>query len=126
MLLRSKSVLDKTMLEGDEQIGIEIVKRAIEEPVRQIAKNAGKEDSLIVERLKHEKDNIGYNAKTDVFEDLMKAGIIDPTKVTRTALQNAASIAGLMLTTEAAVAEIKEKEESQPMHPGGGMMPGMM
>jgi chaperonin GroEL len=127
MLLRSRSALDKIVLDGDEQIGVDIIKRAIEEPVRQIAKNAGKEDSIIVEKLKHEKENIGYNAKTDVFEDLMKAGIIDPMKVTRTALQNAASIAGLMLTTEAAVAEIKDKDEAQAMpSPGGGMMPGMM
>jgi chaperonin GroEL len=103
--------------------------RALEEPVRQIANNAGAEGSIVVERVKGEKTTFGFNAETGEYEDLMKSGIIDPTKVVRFALQNASSVAALLLTTEAMVAEKpKEKEEMPPMPPGGGMggMGGMM
>ncbi len=109
----------------DEQIGVNIVRRALEEPLRQIVQNAGKEGAVVVERVRADKnDSFGFNAQTEVFEDLVKAGVIDPAKVTRTALQNAASIAGLMLTTEAMVAEIPE-EDKAPMPGGMGGMSGM-
>jgi len=110
----------------DQQIGIEIVKRALEEPLRQIAENAGKEGSVIVNAVKDNKGKLGYNARTDVYEDMIKAGVIDPTKVARVALENAASIAGMLLTTECVLSEIKEETPAAPM--GGGMpggMPGM-
>src|SRR5213593_4864764 len=112
---------------GDEdaQTGVDIVRRALEEPVRWIAQNAGQEGSIVVARVREAKDKtFGYNAASDTFEDLLAAGVIDPTKVTRTALQNAASIAGLLLTTECVVVEKKEKEKAPPM-PGGGGMGGM-
>ena len=127
-LLRAGSELESLGLENDQLVGVEILKRALEEPTRQIAFNAGKEGSVIVERLKKEEGNMGYNAKTDKFEDLVEAGVIDPTKVTRIALQNAASIAGMVLTTEALVTDIKEDKEEPAMPPMGGMggMPGMM
>ena len=126
-LLKAIPELDKMKLSGDQQIGVNIVKRALEEPLRQIAENAGKEGSVVVERLKKETGDVGYNARTDTFEDLVKAGVIDPTKVTRYALQNAASIAGLLLTTEALVTDIPEKKDTPSMPPMGGMggMPGM-
>src|SRR6202163_2292381 len=109
----------------DEQIGVNIVRRALEEPLRQIVQNAGKEGAVVVERVRSDKnDSFGFNAQTEEFEDLVKAGVIDPAKVTRTALQNAASIAGLMLTTEAMVAEIPE-EDKAPMPGGMGGMSGM-
>src|SRR5213593_814273 len=125
-LIRCLSVLEGLKLrDDDEQIGANIVKRAMEEPIRWITQNAGQEGSIVVERVREAKNkNFGYNAQTDTFEDLVVAGVIDPTKVTRTALQNAASIAGLLLTTEAVVAEKKEKEKTPPM-PGGGGMGGM-
>ncbi len=104
----------------DQKTGIEIVRKSLEEPLKQIAHNAGKEGALIVEKLKHEKGAMGYNAKTDTFEDLLVSGVIDPTKVTRSALQNAASIASLTLTTHAVVAEIKKKDDSA-SNPGAGM-----
>jgi chaperonin GroEL len=108
----------------DENVGVQIVRRALEAPVRQIAVNAGAEGSIIVERIRAKNDkNWGYNAATDEFEDMLKAGVIDPTKVTRTALQNAASISGLLLTTEVAVVDLPEKEPAMPM--GGGDMGGM-
>jgi chaperonin GroEL len=120
-LLRTIPALDKLKLSGDEKVGIEIVKRTLEEPIRQIAGNAGAEGSLIVEKVKSEdKPSMGFNAETNTIEDMFKAGIIDPTKVVRVALQNAASIAALLLTTEALVAEIPEKEKKMPMPPGGG------
>ncbi len=120
-LIRAIPELDKFKLPGDQQIGVDILKRAIEEPARQIAINAGKEGSVVVDRIKKEHGYIGYNAKTDTFEDLVKAGVIDPVKVTRTALQNAASIAGMLLTTDAVVVEIPEdKKDSH-----GGMPSGM-
>jgi len=122
-LLRAIPALDKLKLQGDEKIGVEIVKRALEEPIRMIANNAGAEGSVVVQRVKEEKGSFGFNAETEQFEDLMKAGIIDPTKVTRSALQNAASIAALLITTESLIAEKPdEKKEGMPqMPPGGGM-----
>jgi len=120
-LLRCQAALDKVKGTEDEKIGVEIVRRALEEPIRMIAQNAGAEGSIVVGKVKESKDkNFGYNAATDTFEDLVKAGVIDPTKVTRTALQNAASIAGLLITTEAVVVEKKE-EKPAPAAPGGGM-----
>src|SRR3989475_4023507 len=111
--------------DDDQKIGVEIVRRSLEEPMRMIVQNAGAEASIVVGKVKESKDkNFGYNAQTDEFEDLVAAGVIDPTKVTRTALQNAASIAALMLTTECVVVEKKEKEKAPPM-PGGGGMGGM-
>jgi len=131
-LVRAAKALEKflTNKEGegdpDEQIGVNIVRRALEEPLRQIVQNAGKEGAVVVERVRSEKnENFGFNAQTEEYEDLVKAGVIDPTKVTRTALQNAASIAGLMLTTEAMVSEIPEDDKSAPMPGGMGGMSGM-
>jgi chaperonin GroEL len=110
----------------DEQTGVNIVRRALEEPLRQIVQNAGKEGAVVVERVRSEKnENFGFNAQTEQYEDLVKAGVIDPAKVTRTALQNAASIAGLMLTTEAMVSELPEEDKSTPMPGGMGGMSGM-
>jgi chaperonin GroEL len=120
-LLRAQYVLDKVKGTEDEKIGVEIVRRSLEEPIRMICQNAGVEGSIIVAKIKESKDkSFGYNAATDVYEDLVKAGVIDPTKVTRTALQNAASIAGLLLTTECVVVERKE-DKPAPAAPGGGM-----
>jgi chaperonin GroEL len=119
--IRAQKVLDNMRgLEGDEKVGVAIVRRAIEEPTRQLADNAGKEGALIVEEVKKRKGNEGYDVSADEFTDLVKAGIVDPTKVARSALQNAASISGLLLTTEALVTEIPEKEKT-PSMPGGGM-----
>ena len=119
--LRTQKVLDNIKdLEADEKVGVAIVRRAIEEPTRQLADNAGKEGALVVEEVKKRKGNEGYDVAADEYTDLVKAGIVDPTKVARTALQNAASISGLLLTTEALVTEIPEKEKTPPM-PGGGM-----
>jgi chaperonin GroEL len=119
--LRTQKVLDNIKdLEADEKVGVAIVRRAIEEPTRQLADNAGKEGALIVEEVKKRKGNEGYDVSADEFTDLVKAGIVDPTKVARIALQNAASISGLLLTTEALVTEIPEKEKT-PQMPGGGM-----
>ena len=132
-LVRAAKVLEKFKVgedghgDADEQIGVTIVKRALEEPLRQIVQNAGKEGAVVVERVRSEKnDNFGFNAQTEEYEDLVKAGVIDPTKVTRSALQNAASIAGLMLTTEALVSEIQDDEKGAPAMPGGGGMGGGM
>ncbi|HYX28648.1 MAG TPA: chaperonin GroEL [Pyrinomonadaceae bacterium] len=129
-LVRAAKVLEKLDVakdgDSDEQIGVAIVKRALEEPLRQIVQNAGKEGAVVVERVRGDKnDHFGFNAQTETFEDLVKAGVIDPAKVTRTALQNAASIAGLMLTTEAMVSEIPE-EDKAPMPGGMGGMGGGM
>src|SRR5205809_2231174 len=126
-LLFAQKALDKVKTtDDDEKIGVEIVRRALEEPMRMIAQNAGAEASIVVGKVKESKDkNFGYNAQTDAFEDLVMAGVIDPTKVTRTALQNAASIASLLLTTECVVVEKKEKEKAPPMPGGGGGMGGM-
>jgi chaperonin GroEL len=124
--IRCISALSKLKLEGDEQLGVNIVKRSLEDPVRQIADNAGLEGSVVVEKVKEEKGAFGLNADTGEYEDLVKAGIIDPTKVTRYALQNAASVAALMLTTEAMVAEVPKEEPAAPaMPPGGGYGGGM-
>jgi chaperonin GroEL len=122
-LLRSQLKLKKLKLEEtDEQVGADIVMRALEEPMRCIASNAGVEGSIVVEKVRNSKDkNYGYNAQTEAYEDLVAAGVIDPTKVTRTALQNAASVAGLLLTTECVVVEKKEEEKAAPPMPGGGM-----
>ncbi len=117
-LLRCLPALEKLKLEGDQQIGVEIVKKALEEPIRQIVANAGLEASLIVEKVKEAKDpNYGFDAQKEEFTDMMKSGIIDPTKVTRTALQNASSVAGLLLTTSVMITEIPEKEEKTPPMP---------
>jgi chaperonin GroEL len=129
-LVRAAKALEKFQAneeggDADEQIGVSIVKRALEEPLRQIVQNAGKEGAVVVERVRSEKnENVGFNAATETFEDLVKAGVIDPAKVTRTALQNAASIAGLMLTTEAMVADIPEDDKT-PAPGGMGGMSGM-
>jgi chaperonin GroEL len=121
-LIRAQSALEKLRGTEDEKIGVDIVRRALEEPIRMIAQNAGAEGSIVVARVKEAKDkNFGYNAATDAYEDLVKAGVIDPTKVTRTALQNAASIAGLLLTTECVVVEKKEDKPAPAAPPGGGM-----
>src|SRR4030081_258855 len=123
--IRAQKALDNIRgLEGDEKVGVQIVRRAIEEPTRQLADNAGQEGALIVEEVKARKGNEGYDVATGEYTDLVKAGIVDPTKVTRSALQNAASISGLLLTTEALVTELPEKEKSAGGPPGGGM-PGM-
>ena len=124
-LARCVAALDKLKLEGDEQIGVNIVKRAITEPLRQIAENAGEEGAIVIGKINDSKDiNYGYNALTGHYEDLVKAGVLDPTKVVRTALTNAGSIAALMLTTEALVADIPEEKKNAPQgggHGGGGM-----
>jgi chaperonin GroEL len=125
-LLRCIPALEKIKLEGDEKIGADIVRRALEEPIRQIAENAGLEGSVVAQKVRSEKSNVGYDANQDKYVDMIDSGVIDPTKVTRTALQNAASIAALLLTTEALVTEIPEKEEKAPaMPPGGGYGGGM-
>jgi len=128
-LARSAGALDKLKLEGDEQIGVNIVKRAIQEPLRQIAENAGEEGAIVLGKVLDARDaNYGYNAFSNEYEDLVKAGVLDPTKVVRTALQNAGSIASLMLTTEALVADIPEEKKGAPQgggHGGGGGMDGM-
>ena len=123
-LARCSAALDKVKAEGDEQIGINIVKRAITEPLRQIVENAGEEGAVILGKVLESKEtNFGFNAFSNEYEDLVKAGVLDPTKVVRTALQNAGSIASLMLTTEALIAEIPEKKEAPAPggHGGGGM-----
>jgi chaperonin GroEL len=119
-LIRSLPAIDKLELVGDELIGANIVKRSLEEPLRQIVNNAGLEGSVIVEHVKKEKKTIGFNVATEKYEDMYEAGVVDPTKVTRTALQNAASVASLLLTTEALVTEIPEKKKPAAMPPGGG------
>jgi len=121
-LARCIPALDKLKVEGDEQIGVNIVKRALQEPLRQIAENAGEEGAIILGKVSHSKDNnFGYNALTGEYEDLVKAGVLDPTKVVRTALTNAGSIAALMLTTEALVADITEEKKGSPTGGQGGM-----
>jgi chaperonin GroEL len=125
-LLRCVPPLDKLKVEGDEKVGVNIVRRALEEPLRMIVVNAGHEGAVVVEKVRQNSEsNFGFNAETEQYEDLVASGVIDPTKVTRTALQNASSIAALLLTTEALVSEIKEEEKTPPMPPGGGGMGGM-
>jgi len=119
-LLRCIASLEKLKLDGDQKIGVNIIRRSLEEPIRQIAGNAGLEGSVVVERVKKEKNNMGFDAVSEQYVDMIEMGIIDPTKVTRTALQNAASVAGLMLTTEVMVAEIPEEKPKTPPMPGGG------
>jgi chaperonin GroEL len=121
-LLRCIPAVDKLKLEGDEAIGINILRRALEEPLRQIVNNSGNEGAVVVDKVRQSSEaNFGFNAETEVYEDLVAAGVIDPTKVTRTALQNAASIAALLLTTEALISEIKEDHKAPAVPPGGGM-----
>ena len=120
-LLRAQKALDGLTLEGEELAGANLIRRAIEEPLRRIAENAGIDGSIVVDKVKNSKGAIGYNAATDTYEDLLKAGVIDPTKVVRTALQNAASVSGLLLTTEAMIADKPEEAGA-----GGGGMPGGM
>ena len=128
-LIRAQKVLDNLKLEGDEMIGLQIVRRAIEAPLRTLADNAGQEGALIVSEVKKRKGNEGYNVATGVYEDLIKAGVVDPAKVTRSALQHAASISGLLLTTEAIITEKPEKAAAPAGDPhghgGGGGMGGM-
>ncbi|HLE37768.1 MAG TPA: TCP-1/cpn60 chaperonin family protein, partial [Candidatus Acidoferrales bacterium] len=120
-LVRCLSALEKLKLAGDEQVGVNIVRRALEEPLRQIVANAGHEGAIVAEKVKASKEsNYGFDAEKEEYTDLVKAGVIDPAKVTRLALQNAASIAALMLTTEALVSELPEDDEKK----GGGGMPG--
>jgi len=118
--LRAIPALDRLKLEGDEAIGVSIVKKALEEPIRLIAENSGAEGSIVVNKVKEKEGAFGFNAETGVYEDLMKSGVIDPTKVARIALENASSIASLLVTTEALVAEKPEEKKTPPMPPGGG------
>ena len=118
--IRTLPALEKLVLEGDQQVGVNIVKKALEEPLRMIAANAGMEGSIVVEKVKEKKGPFGFNAASEEYEDLVKAGVIDPTKVARSALQNASSVAGLMLTTQCMVAEKPKKESPMPAMPGGG------
>ncbi|MCP5529939.1 MAG: chaperonin GroEL [Opitutaceae bacterium] len=120
-LLRTAKAIEALQLLGDEAIGAQIVRRAIEHPLKQLCANAGVDGGVVVKEVLSSKGNIGYNVATDAFEDLVKAGVVDPTKVTRTALQNAASISGLLLTTECMITELPEKKEAPAMPPGGGM-----
>jgi len=124
-LIRAGRALEKLQLQGDQQIGVNIIKRAIEEPMRWIATNAGHEGSIVVQKVREMKDTEGFNALTDTYEDLVKAGVIDPVKVVRSALQNSSSIASLLLTTEALISEIPEEKKEAPAMPGGGGMGGM-
>jgi 60 kDa chaperonin len=125
--LRAVKVLDSLTGENDDETtGIEIVRRAVEEPLRQIVANAGKEGAVIVQRVKEGQADFGYNARTDSFENLYASGVIDPAKVARVALENAASIAGMFLTTECVIADKKEDTPAMPMNPGMGGMGGMM
>ncbi len=117
--IRTLANLDKLKLQGDQQIGVDIVKRSLEEPTRQLAENAGREGSVVVEHVKNETGNVGFNVMNEKYEDMVTSGIIDPTKVARTALQNASSIASLLVTTEAVVVEKPEEEKAPPMPPGG-------
>ena len=122
-LLRSLPILDTVAVSGEEKVGIDILRKAFETPLRQIASNAGKDGAVVVEEVKKLKGNFGYNALTHTYEDLVAKGIIDPTKVTRSALQNAGSIATMIITTEAVITDIPDKKEPAPMGRGG--MSGM-
>jgi chaperonin GroEL len=119
--LRAMQALEKVKAHGDEKTGVDIIRRALEEPIRQIAENAGVDGAVVVQKVREQRGAFGFNAETETYEDLLAAGIIDPTKVARTALQNAASVAGLLVTTECLVTEIPEKKENAPMAHGGGM-----
>ncbi|RMH44491.1 MAG: molecular chaperone GroEL, partial [Deltaproteobacteria bacterium] len=120
-LLRCLPSLDKVTFDDDRRYGVDIVRRALEEPLRQIARNAGLDGSIVVSKVKEAEGNFGFNARTLEYADLVADGVIDPTKVVRSAIQNAASVAGLMLTTEALVAEKPKKEEPSPGAHGAGM-----
>jgi len=124
-LLRSSAVLDHLKAEGDQKIGINIIRRALEEPLRQISHNAGLEGSVVLQRVRSEKGAMGFDAATETYVDMIQAGIIDPTKVTRSALQNAASVSGLLLTTEVMICELPEKDSKSPAMPGPGGMGDM-
>ena len=128
-LLRAQKSLESLQLKGDQALGVKIIKKALEEPIRIISENAGHESSIVVNTIKNSKDNnLGFDAKTETYTDLIEAGILDPAKVTRSALQYAASISGLLLTTEAMISEIEEDKPAPaaPAMPGGmGGMPGM-
>ena len=120
--VRAISVLDNVEGENpDQTTGIKIIKKALEEPLKQIVNNAGLDGSVVLQKVKEGKDDFGFNAATEIYENLIKAGVIDPTKVARIALENAASVASLLITTEAVVYEKKEKESAGPMMPPGGM-----
>jgi chaperonin GroEL len=121
-LMRATAVLDTVSAQGDERVGVDILKRALEEPLRMIAQNAGMDGSVVAEKVRNSTGNQGYNAATNQYEDLVASGIIDPAKVTRFALQNAASIAIMILTTECAITDLPKKEEPA----AGGMPPGGM
>jgi chaperonin GroEL len=121
VFIRAMDALYKLKMKGEEKIGADIVRKAMEAPLRQIANNAGAEGSLVAQKVKELPTNEGYNADADKYEDMVAAGIIDPTKVVRLALQHSSSIAGLMLTTEALVTEMPEEEKVPPAPPGGGM-----
>jgi chaperonin GroEL len=123
-LIRAATALDKLKLDGDQAVGVALIRKAVESPLRWIATNAGQEGSIVVQKVKDAKGEEGYNAASDTYENLVNAGVIDPVKVVRTALQNASSIASLLLTTEAMVSEIPEEKKETPM-PGGGGMGGM-
>jgi chaperonin GroEL len=125
-LVRAIAVLDGVDATGDERVGVNIIRRALEDPCRWIAANAGWEGAIVLDKVRNGKGNFGFNAATEEFEDLVKAGIVDPTKVVRTALQNASSVAGMLLTTEAMVAEKPEDKPAMPPMPPGGGMGGMM
>jgi chaperonin GroEL len=124
-LIRAQSALDKIKLTEEQAFGVSIVRRAIEEPLRQISTNAGVDGSIVVSKVKEAKEGFGFNAAKLEYEDLIKAGVIDPTKVVRTALQNAASVSALLLTTEAMIAERPKKDAPAPAPGGGGGMGGM-
>src|SRR5690606_37980495 len=119
-LIRCQAGLDKLEVSDEQRVGVNIVRRALEEPLRQISSNAGVEGSIVVDKVRSLKGNEGYNAAADKYEDLVKAGVIDPTKVVRSALQNAASVSGMMLTTEATVAELPKEEKAGAAHAGHG------
>ena len=121
-LLRAIPELDKLKVDGDQKVGVAIIKRALEEPIRQITFNAGLEGSIIVQKLKDGEGNFGFNARTEVYGDMLEEGVIDPTKVVRIALENAASVSGLLLTTEAVIADKPEEDKGgMPAMPPGGM-----
>jgi chaperonin GroEL len=124
-LLRTASALEKVKLKGDQAIGVNIVRRALEEPIRWIITNAGLEASVVVNKIKEKSGSYGFNAATEQYEDLIQSGVIDPTKVTRVALVHASSVAGVMLTTEAIIADKPEEEKAAPPMPPGGGMGGM-
>jgi chaperonin GroEL len=123
-LIRAQKALDKLEVPEEQKAGVSIVRRAIEEPARQIAENAGEEGSIVINRIREGKGNFGFNAQTGVYGDLLEQGVIDPAKVVRTALQNAGSVAGLMLTTECLIAD-RPKEQEQAQGAGMGDMGGM-